>query len=72
MTEPDAAQQDNPEPVHHETLEEAAAEGPLPGVLAEEAAAERGEDGSRTADAETEADDAGLGDVPGGMTWPGE
>ena len=43
MTESDAATQDNPEPVHHMTLEEAAAEGPLPGIAAEDAEQARGE-----------------------------
>jgi hypothetical protein len=73
MTESDAPEQDNPRPVHHETLAEAAAEGPLAGLAAEDAAQERGEYGSSGfVDPETAAEDREEGSIVGGLNWPGE
>jgi len=51
----------------HETVEEAAAQGTLPGAEEAEEAAERGEEHSDTKDAETEAEERGEGDVVGGI-----
>jgi hypothetical protein len=50
-----------------ENLQEAADQGQLPGVGAEDAAEQRGEDHSTTADPEEKADEAGGGDVVGGI-----
>ena len=51
----------------HESVEEAASQGTLPGAAEAEEAAERGEEHSDTKDAETEAEDRGEGDVVGGI-----
>jgi hypothetical protein len=51
----------------HESVEEAASQGPLPGAEEAEQAAERGEENSDTEDAETEAEERGEGDVVGGI-----
>jgi hypothetical protein len=50
-----------------DALEHAASEGQLPGVGAEDAQEERGEDHSATNDPEKRADDAGGDDVVGGI-----
>jgi hypothetical protein len=72
MTEPDAPQQENPRPAHHETLEEAAAEGPLRGIEVEDVE-QRGEYASGSdPDIEAEEDELGRRDIVGGMNWPGE
>ncbi len=49
------------------SVEEAAAEGPLPGVEEADEAARRGEDTSEVADPEERADEAGDETVPGGI-----
>jgi hypothetical protein len=49
------------------SVEEAAAEGPLPGAEEAEEAAERGEDHSEVKDPERKADEAGDETVPGGI-----
>jgi len=51
----------------HESVEEAAEAGPLPGATEAEEAAERGEDPSEVTDAEERAEDAGTGVIPGGL-----
>jgi hypothetical protein len=48
-------------------LDEAADDGALPYVAEENAAADRGEDDSHDADAESKADEAARGDVVGGV-----
>jgi hypothetical protein len=49
------------------SVEEAAAEGPLPGAEEAEEAAQRGEDTSEVEDPESKADEAGDETVPGGI-----
>jgi len=49
------------------SVEEAAEQGPLPGVQEAEEAARRGEDTSEVADPEREAEEAGDETVPGGI-----
>ena len=49
------------------TVEEAAEQGPLPGVEEVEEAARRGEDTSEVNDPERRADEAGDETVPGGI-----
>jgi hypothetical protein len=49
------------------SVEQAAAQGPLPGAEEAEEAAERGEDHSDTEDADTKAEEIGGGDVAGGI-----
>lgn len=49
------------------SVEEAAEQGPLPGVEEAEEAAQRGEDTSEVSDPEREADEAGDETVPGGI-----
>jgi len=49
------------------SLEEAAAEGPLPGVEEADEAARRGEDSSEVTDPQEQADEAGDETVPGGI-----
>lgn len=48
-------------------LEQAAADGQLPYVAEQNATAERGEEHSDTADPDERADEAGEGDVVGGI-----
>jgi hypothetical protein len=48
-------------------LEEAAAQGPLPGAEEADEAARRGEDTSEVKDPQQEADEAGDETVPGGI-----
>jgi hypothetical protein len=50
-----------------DNLQHAAQEGPLPGVAAEDAEEQRGNDHSATDDPEAKADDAGRGDIVGGL-----
>jgi hypothetical protein len=50
-----------------DNLQRAAEEGPLPGVMAEDDEQQRGQDHSATNDPEAEADDAGRGDIVGGI-----
>jgi hypothetical protein len=49
------------------SVEEAAAQGPLPGAEEADEAARRGEDASEVKDPEQEADEAGDETVPGGI-----
>jgi len=49
------------------TVEEAAAQGPLPGAEEADEAARRGEDSSEVKDPEQAADEAGDETVPGGI-----
>jgi hypothetical protein len=71
MTESDEAQE-GPEAVHHRTLDEAFAEGPLPGFAAGDAAAERGEDESTFVGGEEEEERRAEGNIAGEVSWPGE
>ena len=50
-----------------DNLQHAAEEGPLPGVAAQDAEEQRGNDHSATHDPEAKADDAGRGDIVGGL-----
>ena len=49
------------------SVEEAAAQGPLPGAEEADEAARRGEDTSEVADPQQEAEEAGDETVPGGI-----
>lgn len=49
------------------SVEEAAEQGPLPGAVEAEEAAERGEDHSEVADPEQRAEEDGAETVPGGI-----
>jgi hypothetical protein len=49
------------------SLDEAAEGGQLPYVAEENEAAERGEDQSDTTDPDEKAEEAGRGDIPGGI-----
>ncbi|MFL6164528.1 MAG: hypothetical protein ACJ74U_20210 [Jatrophihabitantaceae bacterium] len=49
------------------SVEEAAAQGPLPGAEEADEAARRGEDTSEVADPQERADEAGDETVPGGI-----
>jgi hypothetical protein len=49
------------------SLDEAAQGGQLPYVAEENEAAERGEDQSDTTDPDEKAEEAGRGDIPGGI-----
>lgn len=60
---PDDSTRDEDRP----SVEEAAADGPLPGAAEADEAARRGEDTSEVADPQTEADEAGDETVPGGI-----
>jgi hypothetical protein len=60
-------QQPDPERPDEENLQRAAEEGPLPGVGAEDAEEQRGDDDFATDDAEAKAEDAGRGDIVGGL-----
>lgn len=51
----------------HETVEEAAEQGPLPGAVEAEEDAERGEDQSQVDDPETRAEQDGADTVPGAI-----
>jgi hypothetical protein len=50
-----------------ESVEEAAAQGPLPGAEEADEAARRGEDSSEVEDPEQQAEEAGDETVPGGI-----
>jgi hypothetical protein len=71
MTESDAGEQENARRVHH-TLDEAAAEGPIQGIAAEDVAQDRGEYGTSGEDIEAEEEELGRRDIVGGMNWPAE
>jgi hypothetical protein len=66
MTDTDT-QQPDPERPDEDNLERAADEGQLAGVGAEDAEEERGDDHSATDDPETKANEAGRGDIVGGL-----
>ena len=63
------AQHENPDSPNTDSvsIEEAAAEGPLPGVGAADAAEEAGRENSSTADPDAAAQDAADGDIVGGI-----
>lgn len=60
-------QHSDPERPEEGTLERAADEGPLPGIAAEDSDQQRGEDHSAADDPDTKANDAGRGDIVGGI-----